>query len=75
MVQVKTILASFVLFLIVLTSSVSFHSVAGEAARKYNIAKSYRSWQRINHGSARGPRKHLVNPTVEHPFEVPKLPV
>ncbi|PHU28744.1 hypothetical protein BC332_00837 [Capsicum chinense] len=34
----------------------------------------WRSW--MNHGSFRGARKHLVNPTVEHnPFDVPKLTV
>ncbi|PIN20135.1 hypothetical protein CDL12_07175 [Handroanthus impetiginosus] len=35
-------------------------------------------WQRkpwMNHGSFRGPRDRLVNPTVEHPFQVPKLPL
>ncbi|KAF9689605.1 hypothetical protein SADUNF_Sadunf01G0109700 [Salix dunnii] len=71
MVLVKAMLESLLLFLLLLTSSVSVHSVAGEAARKNNVAKSYRSWRRINHGSARGPPKHLVNPTVEHTFEVP----
>ncbi|CAN4076322.1 unnamed protein product [Withania somnifera] len=34
----------------------------------------WRSW--MNHGSFRGPSKHLVNPTVKsNPFDVPKLPV
>ncbi|KAG6791966.1 hypothetical protein NC652_001466 [Populus alba x Populus x berolinensis] len=75
MVLVKAMLKSLVLFLVLFASSVSVHSVAGEAVGKNNVAKSYRSWRRINHGSARGPRKHLVNPTVEHPFEVPELPV
>ncbi|XP_006368337.2 uncharacterized protein LOC18094106 isoform X2 [Populus trichocarpa] len=75
MVLVKAMLKYLVLFLVLFTSSVSVHSVAGEAVGKNNVAKSYRSWRRINHGSARGPRKHLVNPTVEHPFEVPELPV
>ncbi|KAL9369040.1 hypothetical protein Peur_040239 [Populus x canadensis] len=75
MVLVKAMLQYLVLFLVLFTSSVSVHSVAGEAVGKNNVAKSYRSWRRINHGSARGPRKHLVNPTVEHPFEVPELPV
>ncbi|KAH6824482.1 photolyase 1 [Perilla frutescens var. hirtella] len=35
-------------------------------------------WQRkpwMNHGSFRGPRDRLVNPTVEHPFQLPKLPI
>ncbi|KAJ6426907.1 hypothetical protein OIU84_022491 [Salix udensis] len=73
MVLVKAMLESLLLFLLLLTSSVSVHSVAGEAVRKNNVAKSYRSWRRINHGSARGPPKHLVNPAVEHPFEVPKF--
>lgn len=75
MVLVKAMLKYLVLFLVLFTSSVSVHSVAGEAVGKNNVAKSYRSWRRINHGSARGPWKHLVNPTVEHPFEVPELPV
>ncbi|KAJ7011078.1 hypothetical protein NC653_001498 [Populus alba x Populus x berolinensis] len=75
MVLVKAMLKSLVLFLVLFASSVSVHSVAGEAVGKNNVAKSYRSWRRINHGRARGPRKHLVNPTVEHPFEVPELPV
>ncbi|KAJ6714749.1 hypothetical protein OIU85_026273 [Salix viminalis] len=74
MVLVKAMLESLLLFLLLLTSSVSVHSVAGEAVRKNNVAKSYRSWRRINHGSARGPPKHLVNPAVEHPLGVPKLP-
>jgi hypothetical protein len=30
---------------------------------------------RVNHGSFRGPRKHLVNPTLQHPFEAQELPV
>ncbi|KAK4364708.1 hypothetical protein RND71_016066 [Anisodus tanguticus] len=34
----------------------------------------WRSW--MNHGSFRGPRKHLMNPTVKHnSFDVPKLPL
>jgi hypothetical protein len=72
MMLFKAILASLVLlFLLVFTS---IHSVAGDAAGKKSVPNSYRSWRRINHGSARGPRKHLVDPTVEHPFEVSKLP-
>ena len=75
MVLVKAMLESLLLFLLLLTSSVSVHSVAGDAVGKNNVAKSYRSWRRINHGSARGHPKHLVNPAAEHPFEVPKLPL
>ncbi|KAK3182913.1 hypothetical protein Dsin_030199 [Dipteronia sinensis] len=31
----------------------------------------------INHGSFRGPRKHLINPTADHqfPFQLAKLPL
>ncbi|KAL5794611.1 hypothetical protein ACOSP7_003205 [Xanthoceras sorbifolium] len=31
----------------------------------------------MNHGSFRGPRKHLINPTAhqQFPFQLPKLPV
>ncbi|KAG5249068.1 hypothetical protein OIU76_004265 [Salix suchowensis] len=68
MVRFKAILASLVLLILVFTS---IHSAAG----KNDASDSFRSWRRINHGGARGPRKHLVNPTVEHPFEVSELPV
>ncbi|KAF9685582.1 hypothetical protein SADUNF_Sadunf03G0069700 [Salix dunnii] len=66
MLRFKAILASLVLLILVFTS---IHSAVAEAAGKDDVSDSFRSWRRINHGSARGPRKHLVYPTVEHPFE------
>ncbi|KAJ4837276.1 hypothetical protein Tsubulata_017333 [Turnera subulata] len=75
----KAKLTSFVLFFLVFTSSIAIHSVASEArgvAAKINqAAQSHKTWKRMNHGSFRGPRKHLVNPTAEHLFQVPRLPV
>ncbi|KAL9451010.1 hypothetical protein AB3S75_012707 [Citrus x aurantiifolia] len=67
--------------LILISSITVHHSEAAAAVVGVRaVAGANHVWQhkpQMNHGSFRGPRKHLVDPTAaeEHPFEVPKLPV
>ncbi|KAL3497922.1 hypothetical protein ACH5RR_040654 [Cinchona calisaya] len=50
------------------------HSAAvGVHGREHEKQGRRQRRPRINHGSFRGPRKHLVNPTVESPFEFNKF--
>nr|KYP54433.1 hypothetical protein KK1_000621 [Cajanus cajan] len=68
-------LTCFVLFLLVLaTSFVSVHSrntlIPEDQARE-----PHKTWQRMNHGSHRGPKKHLLNPTPQHPFQARQFPL
>ncbi|KAL7166730.1 hypothetical protein ACSBR2_037409 [Camellia fascicularis] len=70
----------FALLLYIFLSSVLLLSSAAAGAHEERQGQeSSRTWQRklwMNHGSFRGPRKHLVNPTVDqHPFQVRELPV
>ncbi|KAI3418542.1 uncharacterized protein J3R85_013750 [Psidium guajava] len=63
-------------FLLIFSASISSLPVA--IAGKKQAQTSGGAWQKqpwMNHGSDRGPRKHLVNPTDHRPFQVPKLPV
>ncbi|KAL4342321.1 hypothetical protein GQ457_08G024800 [Hibiscus cannabinus] len=76
MVHFNTLFPSLLLFLLLFASSTATGSAAatgvvGSFAQRDHGAKSHR----INHGSFRGPRKHLLNPAVEHPLQLPKLTV
>ncbi|KAK7309667.1 hypothetical protein RJT34_06582 [Clitoria ternatea] len=81
--MVQQVRASFtcfmLLFLLVFaTSLVSVHSsnsvIPEDQAREPQQHSSHRkTW--MNHGSHRGPKKHLVNPTAEHPFQAREFPV
>ena len=83
--QVRASLTCFILFLLVLaTSSISVHSInTGITTARVSLENQAREqhhqkWQRktwMNHGSLRGPREHLVNPTVEHPLQAREFPV
>ncbi|CAL0311790.1 unnamed protein product [Lupinus luteus] len=84
--QVKASLTCFIiLFLLVIatTSLVSVHSSNTEIHTskvvKENQAQEMKyTWQRktwMNHGSHRGPGKHLVNPTAQNPFQALEFPV
>ncbi|KAH7836245.1 hypothetical protein Vadar_033947 [Vaccinium darrowii] len=75
MVQLRTFFTSVALLLFLLLSSVFLHSAsaAGNHAGRGDARESHRTWQRkpwMNHGSFRGPRKQLINPTAEHLFQV-----
>ncbi|EEF43530.1 conserved hypothetical protein [Ricinus communis] len=74
MVQANAILTTLFVSLLVFTCAIALHSNPAVAGT-YHAAESQQTWQRVNHGSLRGPRKHIVNPTVKHPFQVPKMPV
>jgi hypothetical protein len=86
MVQLRALSTIFLLlFLLCFTTSLTalVHSSASQvavAAEGKHVMREFhgRTWQRkllINHGSFRGPRKHLLNPTLHQPFEAQKLPV
>ncbi|XWS38810.1 hypothetical protein CRYUN_Cryun19dG0162300 [Craigia yunnanensis] len=86
MVRLKALFASLLLllllFLLIFASLTTIHPVAatgvGAVARDNHDEKSHQMQQRkqrVNHGSFRGPRKHLLNPAVQHPFQLPKLPI
>lgn len=82
-------LPAILLFIILIASSheSSAHSAATSAAHdpavvkkegRLHVQKKPAMWQKqpwMNHGSDRGPRKHLVNPSLEHPLEVPEQPL
>ncbi|GLT58466.1 hypothetical protein SLA2020_313560 [Shorea laevis] len=82
MVYFKTLCTSLALLLLLFTT---FAAICPSTANGVNAlsgenhgGKSHQMWKRkvrMNHGSFRGPHKHLVNPTLQHPFQVPKLPV
>ncbi|KAI6701808.1 hypothetical protein NL676_010944 [Syzygium grande] len=72
MVQFSVILT----FLLIFIASIS--SLPATIAGKEQAETPRGMWQKqpwMNHGSDRGPRKHLVDPTAYRPFQVPKLPV
>ncbi|KAJ9135064.1 hypothetical protein P3X46_032285 [Hevea brasiliensis] len=76
MVQVKAIFTVFVLCcFLVFTSAIRIHSGPVVAGRNQAKQSHQITWQRMNHGSFRGPRKHIVNPSIKHPFQVPQMPV
>ncbi|KAK4252693.1 hypothetical protein QN277_014437 [Acacia crassicarpa] len=64
-----------VLFLLASASSVT---AVGTARGNHASESGHRRWQRktwMNHGSSRGPKKQLVNPTLENPFQAREFPV
>ncbi|KAL4324263.1 hypothetical protein GQ457_11G020610 [Hibiscus cannabinus] len=74
MVHFKPFFTSILLlFLLISASSATMGSTAatGVVGSRDRRAKSHR----MNHGSFRGPRKHLLNPAVEHPLQLPNLTV
>ncbi|KAF7829173.1 putative transmembrane protein [Senna tora] len=81
--RMRASLTCFILFLFVLASLVSVHysthTQIPEVVNEGNQHRvSHQRWQRkswMNHGSSRGTRKHLVNPTIEHPFQAREFPV
>ncbi|MBA0584226.1 hypothetical protein Gorai_015050 [Gossypium raimondii] len=76
MVQLKTLFTSLLLFLLIFASSPRIGSATATAdASLAHAAQSHQMRQRMNHGSYRGPRKHLLNPAVDHPLQLPKLSV
>ncbi|KAK9275690.1 hypothetical protein L1049_022957 [Liquidambar formosana] len=81
MVQLRALFTSLALFLFLFTSSMLIHSASSRVhvvLEEKHVPEMHRAWQRkpwMNHGSFRGPRKHLVNPTVEDRFQVRELPV
>ncbi|KAM7507259.1 hypothetical protein LguiA_017712 [Lonicera macranthoides] len=83
MVKLKAILASLLFLLFIFLSSTSIEPVESRGIHhvkeEKHVQESNGTWKRklrMNHGSARGPRKHLINPTVDpHPFQVRELDV
>ncbi|XWS49313.1 hypothetical protein CRYUN_Cryun13aG0153000 [Craigia yunnanensis] len=81
MVQFKAFF-TFLFFLLLFASLTTIHPAVatgvGVLAQDNRAAKSHQMQQRkqrMNHGSFRGPRKHLLNPAVEQPLQLPRLPV
>ena len=76
---------SSVVFLVLLFTSsnltqLAFGSLVGSAEKdNYGRVAAEESMEQrmawMNHGSSRGPRKHLVNPTVQHPLQTRELPL
>ncbi|KAG8382088.1 hypothetical protein BUALT_Bualt05G0040100 [Buddleja alternifolia] len=70
--------ALFTLILLVILAFRSSATATATNAHGGHGEEAKWRWQRkpwMNHGSFRGPRERLVNPTVEQPFQIPKLPV
>uniref|UniRef100_A0A2C9VNU7 Uncharacterized protein n=1 Tax=Manihot esculenta TaxID=3983 RepID=A0A2C9VNU7_MANES len=59
--------------LLVFTCALRIHSASTVAARNQAQQSHHQKWQRMNHGSFRGPQKHIVNPSLNHPFQVPEF--
>ncbi|KAG5059080.1 hypothetical protein JHK87_000109 [Glycine soja] len=75
-----SLITCFILFLLVLatTSFISVHSRNTLLIHEDQARELHKTWQRktrINHGSHRGTKKHLVNPTIEHPFQAREFPL
>nr|GMD74706.1 uncharacterized protein LOC109147197 [Ipomoea batatas] len=51
-------------------SSLLNEQVCRASEGENNEAREWKPW--MNHGSFRGPRKHLINPSSQHPFQVPQ---
>uniref|UniRef100_A0A7N2N1B2 Transmembrane protein n=1 Tax=Quercus lobata TaxID=97700 RepID=A0A7N2N1B2_QUELO len=69
---------SLLLLLSFITLSNSSATEVGAVDHLHHVKGTPSSWQGklwMNHGSFRGPRKHLVNPTVQHPFQARDFPV
>ncbi|KAK8472184.1 hypothetical protein PHAVU_002G133900 [Phaseolus vulgaris] len=67
----------FILFLLLATSLVSVHS-RNTLTPEDHAQEQHKIWHRktwMNHGSHRGPKKHLLNPTIQHPFQPRELPL
>lgn len=88
MVRLRGLATPFVVFLLIIMfgSSILVHHSSegfrvinnGEAVKNHpvNDEESHGKWERktwMNHGSSRGPRKHLVNPTLHHAFQANQL--
>lgn len=77
MVQLRGLSAIFFLFLLLgfttLQTALS-HSAGAEVAAVAEGKHVVMRELRMNHGSFRGPRKHLLNPTAQRPFEAQELP-
>ncbi|GMJ12539.1 hypothetical protein HRI_004923100 [Hibiscus trionum] len=71
MVHFKPLFTSLVLLILLIFASSTTTGSAAATGVVGSRAKSHR----VNHGSFRGPRKHLLNPAVEHPLQLPKLTV
>ncbi|KAM4073204.1 hypothetical protein ACB094_10G000300 [Castanea mollissima] len=85
MVQLMRALSATFILLLLLLLRLSFIPLSnssvievGAVDHPHHVKGTSSSWRRklrINHGSFRGPRKHLVNPTVQHPFQARDFPV
>ncbi|KAK6782889.1 hypothetical protein RDI58_020685 [Solanum bulbocastanum] len=73
-------LSTLLLILVSIFLSSTVHS-STFVHRKHSIRHVHGVHQRwkkepwMNHGSNRGPKKHLVNPTINHRFDIPELPL
>ncbi|GMN40827.1 hypothetical protein TIFTF001_010070 [Ficus carica] len=76
MLTTTAITTSFIFFLLIFTSSNAYGVGSVEKGRRMDVesaAEHRKAW--MNHGSSRGPRKPLVNPTVQRPFQSRELPL
>ncbi|KAG2676761.1 hypothetical protein I3843_12G069200 [Carya illinoinensis] len=75
------LLLGFTALIILTTHSAAIEVGGGAVVEEGNhvrVRELHGKWQRklwMNHGSFRGPRKQLVNPTVQHPFQAREFPV
>ncbi|BAT99687.1 hypothetical protein VIGAN_10119100 [Vigna angularis var. angularis] len=71
--QFRVSLTCFILFLLLLaTSFLSVHSRNTLISENHKILPRKR---RFNHGSHRGPKKHLLNPTNQNLFQSREFPL
>ncbi|KAB1226364.1 hypothetical protein CJ030_MR1G020581 [Morella rubra] len=81
MVELRALSASFILFLLGFTTLILIHSAAievGAVVEGNDVRVLQGTWERklwMNHGSRRGHRKQLVNPTVQRPFQAREFSV
>ncbi|CDP11712.1 unnamed protein product [Coffea canephora] len=74
MVQLRALLTLLALFLLFCSSS-AHSAAAGVHRRAQGKHGRQQKRPRFNHGSFRGPQKHLLDPTAENPFVFSKLAV
>ncbi|TMX00282.1 hypothetical protein EJD97_001083 [Solanum chilense] len=55
-------------------SSTFVHSKHG-IRHVHGVHQRWKKEPWMNHGSNRGPRKRLVNPTINHRFDIPEFPL
>ncbi|GAA0149806.1 hypothetical protein LIER_08891 [Lithospermum erythrorhizon] len=81
MLQMRVFLLTFLSVLLIISSfprlihssDVAASIVPPVPGKRHRHQEVHQKFQRQNHGSFRGPHKHLINPTIDHPFHVPEM--